>query len=120
MSHLRVELAHEFLFGDDVVLLAMDGGGLGLFLQTLRQAFSNGCSQLEHQGVSHEFVIQEGESAVEFGEGRTAWRFNAATATGVVDYLTALHDSDRPGHQYVDISQPTDTLVLSLNEYVGK
>jgi hypothetical protein len=29
-------------------------------------------------------------------------------------------DSDRPGHQYVDISKPADTLVLSRDEYVRK
>jgi hypothetical protein len=47
------------------------------------------------------------------------WRFDTGKAGAIVDYLTALNDSHRPGHQYVDISEPTDTLVLSMDEYVG-
>ncbi|MBI5340570.1 MAG: hypothetical protein HZB45_23045 [Mycolicibacterium rufum] len=120
MSNIRVELAREFMFGDDVVLLAMDGIGLDLFLELLQEAMLKGRSRLEHQGVSHDVVIEAIGSSVDMADRHITWRFNSATANEVVDYLTALRSSNRPGHQYVDISEPTDTLVLSLDEYMAK
>jgi hypothetical protein len=41
-----------------------------------------------------------------------------AKAVEIVEDLTVMRDSDGPGHNYVDISSPTKTLVLSRDEYV--
>ena len=120
MSNIRVELAPEFMFGDDVVLLAMDGVGLDLVLKLMQEAVSTGRSRLEHQGVSHAVEIGATESSVELTDTSNIWRLSAVTAHEIISYLTALRNSNRPGHQYVDISQPTDTLVLSLDEYTAK
>jgi hypothetical protein len=39
-------------------------------------------------------------------------------AAEIVEDLTVMSNNDRPGHNYVDISTPTNTLVLSRDEYV--
>ena len=57
MNIIRAELAPEFR-GEDVVLLAMDGAGVTTFLTALRDAGQRGASQLEHDGITHQFVIQ--------------------------------------------------------------
>jgi len=118
MTIIRVELAPEFMFGDDVVLLAMDGDGVTAFAAALKDAEKHGSSRLEHGGVTHEFLIESGESDIEFDGHRVVWRIDAAKAGEVIDDLEVLSKSNRPGHQYIDISTPTDTLVLSRDEYV--
>ncbi|MDT5245970.1 MAG: hypothetical protein QOD36_3346, partial [Mycobacterium sp.] len=36
----------------------------------------------------------------------------------IVEDLTVMSNNDRPGHSYIDISTPTNTLVLARDEYV--
>jgi hypothetical protein len=117
MNIIRVELAPEFR-GEDVVLLAMVGAGVATFVNALRDAEQRGSSQLEHDGLTHQFVIQAGAADIELGENRVVWRLDHAKAVEIVEVLTAMSSSDRPGHSYVEISTPTNTLVLSRDEYV--
>jgi hypothetical protein len=117
MNIIRVELAPEFR-GEDVVLLAMDGAGVTTFVTALRDAEQRGSSQLEHDGLTHQFVIQVGAADIELGENRVVWRLDHAKAAEIVEDLTVMSNNDRPGHNYVDISLPTKTLVLSRDEYV--
>lgn len=118
MNVIRLELAPEFR-GEDVVLLAMDGAGVDTFLTALIDAERRGASQLQHDGVSHQFVILAGGADIELGGNRVVWRLDHAKATEIVDALTAMSDDDRPGHNYVEICTPTHTLVLSRDEYVA-
>jgi hypothetical protein len=117
MNIIRVELAPEFR-GEDVVLLAMDGAGVTTVITALTDAEQLGSSQLEHDGVTHQFVIQAGAADIELGEDRVVWRFDHAKAVEIVEDLTVMNRSEGPGHEYVDISTPTNTLVLSRDEYV--
>lgn len=117
MTIIRVELAPEFE-GEDVVLLAMDGAGVTTFLTALRAAEQRGSAELEHDGVTHQFVIQTGAADIELGEHRVVWRLDHAKAVEIVGDLTAMSRNDVPGHDYVDIATPTNTLVLSRDEYV--
>ncbi len=117
MNTIRVELAPEFR-GEDVVLLAMDGAGVDTFTAALRDAEQRGASQLEHDGVTHQFVIQAGSADIELGENHVVWRLDHAKAIEIIDDLTIMSDSNGPGHNYVDIAAPTKTLVLSRDEYV--
>jgi len=119
MNIIRVELLPDFMWGDDVVLLAMDGAGVVTFADALNDAVGKGSSRLEHSGVMHEFVMQAGAADIEIGEDRVVWRLDRTKAVEIVDDLTAIRDADGPGHDYVDISSPTNTLVLSRDEYVG-
>lgn len=120
MSIIRIELAKEFMLGDDVVLLAMDGDGAADFASALRSAQQHGRWELEHNGFHHEFSMEVGQSAVELNGLQIVWRLDQAKASELVDALEALGDRGRPSHQYVDISQPTDTLVLSRDEYIKR
>jgi hypothetical protein len=117
MNIIRVELAPEFR-GEDVVLLAMDGAGVTTFVTALRDAEQRGSSQLEHDGLTHQFVIQACAADIELGANRVVWRLDNAKAVEIVEDLTVMSNNDRPGHNYVDISTPTNTLVLSRDEYV--
>jgi hypothetical protein len=117
MNIIRVQLAPEFR-GEDVVLLAMDGAGVTTFTTALRDAEQRGASQLEHDGVTHQFVIQAGAADIELGEKRVVWRLDQAKAVEIVEDLTVMSSNDRPGHDYVEISTPTNTLVLSRDEYI--
>jgi hypothetical protein len=117
MNIIRVERAPEFR-GEDVVLLAMDGAGVATFITALRAAERRGSSQLEHDGVTHQFVIQPGAADIELGANRVAWRLDHAKEVEIVEDLTVMSNNDRPGHNYVDISSPTNMLVLSRDEYV--
>jgi hypothetical protein len=101
-----------------VVLLAMDGAGVTTFVTALRDAEQRGSSQLDHDGVTHQFVIQDGAADIELDEYHVVWRFDHAKAVEVVDDLTAMGSDDGPSHEYVDIFSPTRTLVLSRDEYV--
>ena len=101
-----------------MVLLAMDGAGVTTFITVLRAAEQRGSSELEHDGVTHQFVIQAGAADIELGEYRVVWRLDHAKAVEIVGDLTVMSSNDRPGHDYVDIATPTNTLVLSRDEYV--
>jgi len=120
MTIIRVEFAPEFMFGDDVVLLAMDGAGIAILVAALRKAERQGASQLQVGDVTHEFVLKPGEADVDLDGARVVWRLDSAKAVEIIDNLDILSSRDQPGHQYVDISKPAETLVLSRDEYVRK
>jgi hypothetical protein len=120
MTIIRVELAPKFMLGDDVVLLAMDGAGIAAFAAALKDAERQGASQLQHGGVTHEFLIQADGADIALDDTRVVWRLDAAKAVEVIENLDILSNNNRPGHQYVDISNPGETLVLSRDEYIGK
>ncbi len=118
MGVIQVELARKFMFGDDVVLVAMDGDGVTEFESALRSAVQQGSWRLDCTGLHHDFLIETGHSDIEMSGLRVVWRFDRAKASEILDALNALQESGRPGHQYVDITRPTDTLVLSRDEYI--
>lgn len=115
---VRAELAREFMFGDDVVLLAMDGAGAAAFAAALNDALLHGESRFVQGAVVHEFLIQPGDSAIEFEDHRVLWRLTPDTAREIAEDLATLGSNGKPGHHYVDIAAPADTLVLSRDEYV--
>ncbi|UXA19390.1 hypothetical protein [Mycobacterium sp. SMC-4] len=106
------------MHGDDVVLLAMDGDGVTEFASALRSTQQQRRWNLEHGGFHHEFFVEAGQSAVELGDDRIVWRLDQAKVSELVGALNTLVDRGGPSHQYVDISRPTDTLVLSRDEYI--
>jgi hypothetical protein len=120
MTIIRVEFTPEFMLGDDVVLLTMDGAGIAAFAAALKDAERQGASQLQNDGVTHEFIIQADEADIDLDDTRVVWRLDAAKAVEIIESLDILSNNDRPSHQYVDISKPAETLVLSRDEYVSK
>ena len=87
MNIIRVELAPEFR-GEDVVLLAMDGAGVTTFVTALSDAEQRGSSQLEHDGVTHQFVIQAAAADIERGGNLVVWRCRFSNPMSYCDPLT--------------------------------
>lgn len=123
MSIIRVNFLPEFYFGDDAVLLTLDGGGVDELKAALSDAKQHGASRLEHDGVTHEFHIESETADIELDPIHVVWRLDEAKAAEIIEDLAVLSDEGsvgRPakGHFYVDMSTPTKTLVVSRDEYV--
>jgi len=119
MTVVRAELAPKFYFGYDAVLLVMDTAGVSTFRAALVQADHQGSSRIAHGGKIHELLIDPGVADIELHDDKVVWRLEHAKAVEIIDLLTAMrHSATDAGHHYVDISAPTETLVLSRNEYV--
>ena len=73
MTIIRVDLVPEFMFGDDVVLVAMDSDGVTTFAAALKDAAQQGSSLLKLGDVTYEFLIQSGQSDIEIVASRVAW-----------------------------------------------
>jgi hypothetical protein len=97
----------------------MDGAGVSTFLTALQSAEQQGAFELEHDGTTHRLVIEAGAADIELGSNSVVWRLDRAKAAEIAEDLTELNSSDGPGHDYVDISTPTSTLVLSRDEYIS-
>lgn len=119
MSVIRVNFLPEFDFGHDAVLLTLDGPGVDEFNSALTSAGQRGWSRLEHNGVTHEFRIESHSAAIELAPTHVNWRLDRDKVTEIAGYLSVLSDKGGPGHCYVDLSTPAETLVVSRDEYVG-
>jgi hypothetical protein len=118
MSVIRVNFLPEFDYGDDAVLLTMDGAGVDTFRTALSDAIQRGSSQLDHDGVTHEFRIQPGAADIDLEKTHVVWRLDPAKAHEINDDLEVSSRKGRAGHNYVDMSTPAPTLVVSRDEYV--
>lgn len=119
LMSIRVSLVPAFHFGDDVMLLAMDGAGLDAFGSALDQARRHGNWRFERDGRIHRFRVQPGAAAVGLEGDEVHWRLDVTKVSEMSDKLSAMRSTGAPSHHYVDIDTPTGTLVLSLDEYVG-
>lgn len=123
MSVIRINFLPDFYYGDDAVLLRLDGGGVDEVKAALSEAECRASSRLEHDGVTHEFRIEPGAAAIELDPTHVVWRLDQAKATEIVEVLAVPSDEGRvgrptSGHFYVDMSTPTETLVVSRDEYI--
>jgi hypothetical protein len=123
MSTIRVNFLPEFYYGDDAVLLTLDGGGVDELKKALSDAQQGGSSRLEHDGVTHEFRIEPGSADLELDRTHVVWRLDHVKATEIVGDLAVPGGKGgvggpTSGHFYVDMSTPTKTLVVSRDEYV--
>ena len=124
MSIIRVNFLTDFYYGDDAVLLTLDGGGVDEFKTALSHAERHGSSRLEHGGVTQEFRIEAGAADIELDPTHVVWRLDHAKAAEIIEDLVVLSDKGSAGrrssgHCYVDMSKPAETLVVSRDEYVG-
>lgn len=119
MSVIHAELAEKLDSGHDAVLLAMDDAGVSEVLAAVRQAAQQGSARLDHGAMTFVFRIEPGAADIEFHDGAVAWRLDAAKAAELIELLNSMVDSRIPeGHHYLEgMSTPTETVVLSRNEY---
>jgi hypothetical protein len=119
MNDIRVKHVPEFN-DEDVVLLAFDSAGLDTFLTALTEAQQRGSSRLHRPRRVHDFAIEAGAADIELADDRTVWRLSHAKVAEIIEKLTAMSSSERPGHHYVDdMLSPAPTLVLPLDEYLA-
>ncbi|WP_071289060.1 hypothetical protein [Mycolicibacterium llatzerense] len=121
MSIVRVNFLPEFHLGDDAVLLTLDGPGVGQFNAAVVLAEQQGSATLEHDGVIHEIGIEPGAADIDLSPNHVVWRLDHAKAAEIIVGLSALGDgaaAAQPGHVYVDLTSPAETLVVSRDEYV--
>ena len=118
MTVIRVNYLPKFDFGYDAVLLTMDGAGVNTFRGALSDAIRRGTSQLEHEGVTHTFLIQASRADIDLDQTRVIWHLDPTKAREVADNLAPLAGPGNSGHNYVDMLSPAPTLVVSRDEYV--
>ncbi len=120
MAVIRIELIPEFYFGDDAVLLAADHEGMAALEQALSHAAEgkDARSLLKTSGTRHEFLIGGAAGKIEVTKGQVIWNLSAQKASEILDKLAVLKALSGPGHHYVDIDSPAQTLILSVNEYL--
>lgn len=119
MSVIYAELAEKLDSGHDAVLLAMDDAGVSEVVAAVTQATQQGSARLDHGASTLVFRIEPGAADIEFHGGTVLWRLDAAKARELVELLSSMVDSGIPdGHHYLEgMSTPTETVVLSRNEY---
>jgi len=78
MGPIRVNFRAEFHYGDDAVLLTMDGAGVDTFRAAVIQAIKSGSSQLDHEGVRHLFQIQPTAADINLEPTRVVWHLDPA------------------------------------------
>lgn len=118
MTTIRVEYAEGFHLGDDAVLVAMDGAGVDTLADAINVARRDGSAHFDNGGVRHDIAVRDGDSDIAIDETAVRWELDSATATEIADALAALSAQAGPGHHYVDITSPADTLALSRDEYL--
>ena len=118
MAVIRVKMIPGFYLGDDAVLLAADRKGMEAFERALSATVrkENAPPHLIASGTSHEFHIGGSAAQVQLEEGRVMWRLSRASE--ILAMLASLTASIGPGHQYIDIDSPAQTLILSKEEYL--
>lgn len=119
MSVIYAELVEKLDSGRDAVLLAMDDAGVGEVLAAVMQAAQHGSARLDHGATIHLFEIEANAADVEFRGGAVVWRLDADKAAELIELLRSMVNSDIPeGHHYLEgMSTPTETIVISRNEY---
>jgi hypothetical protein len=119
VSIIYVEVSEKLDSGHDAVLLAMDDAGVGEVLAAVTQAVQQGSARLDHGALSFLFRIEAGAADIEFLNGAVVWRLDAAKAEELIELLSSMVESGIPdGHHYLEgMSSPTETVVLSRNEY---
>jgi hypothetical protein len=118
MTCIRVEVASEFR-GDTVDLVAMDAAGVEALAAAMTEAKEAGSAQFNAGGIDHHVVVEPGGAYVEMRGTNVVWLLDHAMTVELVEKLTVLRESGRPGHHYVDdFRAPPQTLVLSVAEYL--
>jgi hypothetical protein len=118
VSVFRVNFLDDFDYGDDAVLVTMDGAGVDTLRATIVEAINSGSSQLDYDSVTHIFQIESGAASIDLGPTRIVWHLDLSKAHELELDLEVLSNDGQAGHNYIDISAPAPTLVVSRDEYV--
>jgi hypothetical protein len=116
MESIQLTLADGFR-GRNVLLLSMNGDGIAAVRLALEK-----CKRGEHSEVNAgpetiAFKVEPNEARIEMHDSPIVWMLALNKIDEILAKLDAMEKSPIACHHYVDISSPTDTLVLSKDEY---
>lgn len=117
---VRVALLDAFYYGDDAVLAAMNPAGLDALTAALHEALDQQVSHLHTGGRTHTLQSQAGANDIYLHDNRddhVLWRLDPTTIQEIIDKLDGMNGKGLC-HNYVDITTPAETLVLSVDEYL--
>ena len=116
MTMTKIKVAHLTDFGgESVVFVAMDSDGAKAFRMVLKEKNEWKLDQILG-GQIHKFIESSDSAKIDFDKNHITWRLPPKTVRELIDKLDAMRILGKPCHQYIDISAPTATLVLSQNE----
>ncbi len=121
MGKVYVAIMPAFYMGDSVVLVAADRDGIGDLEQVLILASrKRGKPSVWNSGTqSHVFAIEVEGQSVELHGDSVVWRLSDEKVRELVGKLKSLRSKrSGPGHHYVDITGPVETLILSRDKYL--
>jgi hypothetical protein len=95
MTVIRVNFLDDFDYGDDAVLLTMDGEGVDTLRATVVEAIRSGSSQLDHDGVTHIFQIESGAADIDLDPTRIVWHLDLSKAHELELDLEVLRTTGR-------------------------
>jgi hypothetical protein len=91
-----------------------------MLYSAVRSAYKDGQAAFKMHGIQHRIVQQDGAADIELGPQTVVWRFNEAKLVEILYLMQPLVDKAGAGHQYIDdLHSPVETLILSVDEYVG-
>jgi hypothetical protein len=62
---------------------------------------------------------QDGAADIDLRSQTVVWRFDDTKLGEMLSLIEPLVDVEKPGHNYLDLSSPVETLVLSVDEYIA-
>ncbi|WP_301123009.1 hypothetical protein [Mycolicibacterium fortuitum] len=102
-------------YGDEATRASGDRDGLRLFVNSLQTALGNGDAVFDSDGIRYRIERQSDAAELAAENGDFVFRLDSAKITEIVDLTEPLIASNTAGHQYVDITRPTSTLVISVD-----
>jgi hypothetical protein len=117
MPAVKIELIPQFK-GEGVVLLAMDQNGLAVVRSALLSAQQGLVSKTAASAVAMEFRPEADQAVIDLKASPIIWRLSSQKICEIVEKLDAMRALSGPCHHYVDITEPTKTLVLAKDEYL--
>ncbi|MEY8019117.1 hypothetical protein [Mycobacterium servetii] len=117
---IRVALLAAFDYGHDAVLAAMNPAGLDTLTAALRETLDKQVSHLHIGDRTHTLQSHVGTNDIYLRDNRddyVLWRLDPTTIQEMIDKLDGMKGKGLR-HNYVDITTPAETLVLSVDEYL--
>ncbi|WP_142304866.1 hypothetical protein [Mycobacterium avium] len=117
---VRVALLDAFHYGDDAVLVAMNPAGLDTLTSALHEALTRQVSRRNFGGRAHTLQCHAGSNDIYLRDNhddQVLWRLNPTTMGEMIVKLDGMKGHGLC-HNYVDITTPASTLVLSVDEYL--
>ncbi len=109
---------------DDVgvpsILINADRDGMRILRTAMQSAHEHGEGNFKLDGIHHHIFRQPDAAEIELGARTVTWRFDGSKIAEILYMMEPLMEESGPGHQYIDdIKSPVETIILSVDEYVG-